>query len=47
MRLFADENFPLPTVEALRKAGHDVTWAGTELSRREGLSSPGPRRGGR
>jgi predicted nuclease of predicted toxin-antitoxin system len=27
MRLFADENFPLPTIEALRQAGHDVTWA--------------------
>lgn len=23
-RLFADENFPLPTVEALRRLGHDV-----------------------
>jgi len=30
MRLFADENFPLPTVEALRGAGHDVTWARTD-----------------
>lgn len=27
MRLFADENFPQPTIEALRHAGHDVTWA--------------------
>jgi predicted nuclease of predicted toxin-antitoxin system len=27
MRLLADENFPLPTIEALREAGHDVTWA--------------------
>ncbi len=24
-RLFADENFPIPTVEALRRLGHDVT----------------------
>ena len=24
MRLLADENFPLPTVEAPRRAGHDV-----------------------
>jgi hypothetical protein len=30
MRLFADENFPLPTVEALRLAGHDVTWVRTD-----------------
>ena len=29
MRLLADENFPLPTVEALRQAGHDVIWART------------------
>jgi predicted nuclease of predicted toxin-antitoxin system len=27
MRLLADEHFPSPTVEALRQAGHDVTWA--------------------
>jgi predicted nuclease of predicted toxin-antitoxin system len=26
MHLLADENFPLPTVEALRLAGHDVFW---------------------
>jgi predicted nuclease of predicted toxin-antitoxin system len=26
MRLLADENFPLPTIEALRKDGHDVVW---------------------
>ena len=31
MRLLADENFPLPTVVALRQAGHDVTWARTDL----------------
>ena len=30
MRLLADENFPLPAVEALRRAGHDVTWARTD-----------------
>jgi len=30
MRLLADENFPLPTVEALRNAGHDVAWARTD-----------------
>ena len=30
MRLLADENFPLPTIEALRQAGHDVTWARTD-----------------
>jgi hypothetical protein len=23
-RLFADENFPLPVVEALRQSGHDI-----------------------
>ena len=31
MRLLADENFPLPTIEALRQAGHDVTWVRTDL----------------
>ena len=31
MRLLAVENFPLPTIEGLRKTGHDVTWARTEL----------------
>jgi hypothetical protein len=30
MRLVADENFPLPTIEALRRAGHDVTWVRTD-----------------
>jgi predicted nuclease of predicted toxin-antitoxin system len=30
MRLLADENFPLPTVEVLRKQGHDVLWARTD-----------------
>lgn len=31
MRLLADENFPLPTLAALRHAGHDVTWVRTDL----------------
>src|SRR5690242_6344294 len=31
MRLLADENFSLPTVEPLRKAGHDLTWVRTDL----------------
>ena len=30
MRLLADENFPLPTVPALRQAGHDVLWVRTD-----------------
>ena len=30
MRLLADENFPLPTVQALRQAGHDVFWVRTD-----------------
>ena len=30
MRLLADENVPLPTVEALRLAGHDVFWVRTD-----------------
>jgi len=30
MRLLADENFPLPTIEALRQAGHDATWVRTD-----------------
>ena len=30
MRLVSDENFPLPTVTALRRAGHDVAWARTD-----------------
>jgi predicted nuclease of predicted toxin-antitoxin system len=30
MRLLADENFPRPTVEAIRKQGHDVLWARTD-----------------
>jgi hypothetical protein len=30
MRLLADENFPLPTVEALRQAGHNVIWVRTD-----------------
>ena len=31
MRLLADENFPMPTVEALRQAGHQLTWARTDF----------------
>ncbi len=31
MRLLADENFPMPAVEALQQAGHDVTWVRTDL----------------
>jgi predicted nuclease of predicted toxin-antitoxin system len=27
MKILADENFPGPVVEALRKQGHDVVWA--------------------
>jgi predicted nuclease of predicted toxin-antitoxin system len=30
MRLLADESFPRPTVEALRREGHDVVWARTD-----------------
>jgi predicted nuclease of predicted toxin-antitoxin system len=30
MRFLADENFPRPTVESLRKQGHDVLWVRTE-----------------
>lgn len=30
MRLGADENFPLPTIEALRQDGHDVAWVRTD-----------------
>lgn len=30
MRLLADENFPRPTVEALRSHGHNVVWARTD-----------------
>jgi len=29
MRILADENFPLPIVNALRSQGHDVLWART------------------
>ncbi len=29
MRLLTDENFPRPTVEALRRDGHDVVWVRT------------------
>ena len=30
MRLLADENFPLPAIEELRRDGHDVLWARTD-----------------
>ena len=30
MRIFADENFPRPVVESLRKQDHDVIWARTD-----------------
>jgi predicted nuclease of predicted toxin-antitoxin system len=30
MRILADENFPLPIVESLRKQNHDVLWARTD-----------------
>jgi predicted nuclease of predicted toxin-antitoxin system len=32
MRLLADENFPRPTVEALRRKGQDILWARIECS---------------
>src|SRR5947209_8047863 len=43
MRLLADENFPLPTIEALQQAGHDVTWARTDHTRRQGCRASGTR----
>jgi len=48
MWLLADENFPLPTIEALRQASHDVTWARTDCPRtKDGagnsvVATPGP-----
>jgi predicted nuclease of predicted toxin-antitoxin system len=30
MRILADENFPQPIVEFLRRQGHDVLWARTD-----------------
>src|SRR5512145_2625810 len=30
MRFLADENFPRAAVEALRNAGHDTAWVGTD-----------------
>jgi len=30
MRILADENFPRPIVESLRKENHDVIWARTD-----------------
>src|ERR1019366_6634287 len=35
MRLLADENFPKPSVEALRAGGHDVLWARTDCAGRK------------
>ena len=32
-RLYADENFPFPAVEALRRLGHDVLTMTKALSR--------------
>ena len=32
MKLLANENFPLLVVESLRKLGHDVLWARTEMA---------------
>jgi len=32
MRILADENFPLPIVESLRKKHHDVLWARTDFA---------------
>jgi predicted nuclease of predicted toxin-antitoxin system len=32
MRLLADENFPMPIVEALRSDGHDILWARTDCA---------------
>jgi hypothetical protein len=37
-RLYADENFPLPTVEALRRLGHDVLT--TQEAGQAGLAIP-------
>jgi len=31
MRVLANENIPLPAVEALREAGHDVLWARSDM----------------
>jgi predicted nuclease of predicted toxin-antitoxin system len=35
MRLLADENFPRPIVELLRRDGHDVLWARTDCAGRK------------
>jgi len=34
MLILADENFPLPTVEAMRADGHDVLWVRTDCPSR-------------
>jgi len=39
MRLLADENWALPTVEALRQAGHDVFGCEPTLPARQTLPS--------
>ena len=31
MRILANENFPGPAVEALRRRGHDIVWARTDM----------------
>lgn len=30
MRILADENFPRPVIEILRRGGHDIQWARTD-----------------
>jgi hypothetical protein len=39
MLLLADENFPLPTIEELRRDGHDDCVGTHQCSRRERFSS--------
>lgn len=31
MRFLADENFPKPVIDQLRREGHDLLWAGTDF----------------
>ena len=35
MRLLANENYPRPIVELLRRDGHDVLWARTDCAGRK------------
>jgi hypothetical protein len=35
MRLLANENYPRPIVELLRRDGHDVRWARTDCAGRK------------